>query len=75
MKLLDLNALAAQSCLSKSTLRKYAKSMGMPHYRVSRKILVDPEEFRRWLREFQSASGQNHADLDQMLDRAVLKYK
>lgn len=74
MNLVDLKALSHQIPISVFTLRKFVK-VGMPHYRVGRKILVDPREFEEWLQQFKSGSHQNHGDLDQMLDQALLKYK
>jgi len=51
MKLVDLKVLAKQTSLSVFTFRKYVK-IGMPHYRVGRKILVNPEEFEAWFQQF-----------------------
>ena len=48
MQLIDLKTLANQTSLSVPTLRKYLRQ-GMPHLRLERKILVDPEEARQWL--------------------------
>jgi len=48
MQLVDLKTLAKQTSLSVPTLRKYLRQ-GLPHLRLERKILVDPEEARQWL--------------------------
>ena len=46
-QLVDLKTLSETIMVSVFTLRKYAK-MDMPHYKVGRKILVDPDEFEIW---------------------------
>lgn len=51
MKLIDLKTLAEQTSLSVQTHRKYLKS-GMPHYKVGRKVLVDPDEVAIWFKRF-----------------------
>lgn len=57
MELLDLKALSKQTSLSVFTFRKYVKT-GMPHYRIGRKILIDPKEFETWFQQFKAGSTQ-----------------
>ena len=51
MKLQDLKTLSKEKSISVFTFRKFVK-MGLPHFRIGRKILVNPEEFDTW---FESA--------------------
>ena len=44
MPLVNLRTLSKQYSISVSKLRDLVKT-GLPHYRLGRKILVDPEEF------------------------------
>ena len=73
MKLVDLKALAELTSLSVFTIRKYRK-LGMPHYQVGRKILVDPQEFEAWFQQFKCGCVQSKNNLGQMVDSALEKY-
>ena len=72
MKLVDLKMLAKQTSLSVFTCRKYVK-IGMPHYRVGRKILVDPQEFEAWFKQFKSGSTQARDNLGSLVDETLKK--
>ncbi len=72
MKLIDLKVLAKQTSLSVFTCRKYVK-IGMPHYRVGRKILVDPKEFEEWFQQFKSGSIKVRNDLGYLVDETLKK--
>ena len=75
MKLVDLKELSEHTSLSVYTHRKQVK-MGMPHYRVGRKILVDPEEFEAWFQQFKKAGSTPKSDsLAHLVDDAVRKYR
>ena len=63
----DLKTLSQKKSLSVYTLRKFVKK-GMPHFRVGRKILVNPKEFDAWFEQRFRASA--HAD-DKAIDRLV----
>ena len=70
MKLIDLKALSKQTSLSVSTYRQYLKK-GLPHYRLGRKILIDPEEFELWFRQFHSDTREKPLSLDQLIDDSL----
>ena len=72
MKLVDLKALAERTSLSVFTFRKYVK-IGMPHYRVDRKILVDPQEFEAWFQQFKSGSTKVRDNLGHLVDETLNK--
>lgn len=61
MRYLSLKNLAAEKAMSIFTLRKFIK-IGLPHYRLSRKILVNPEEFDSWFVEHYKMSVQPSGD-------------
>jgi hypothetical protein len=63
----DLKTLSKKKSLSVYTLRNFVKK-GMPHFRVGRKILVNPKEFDAWFEQHFRASA--HAD-DTAIDRLV----
>ncbi|MBC2710627.1 MAG: helix-turn-helix domain-containing protein [Desulfosarcina sp.] len=67
MKLVDLKTLSTSASLSVATLRNYIK-MGMPHYRVRRKILIDLEEFNQWMQQFRNNANQESPDFRQVVD-------
>ena len=73
MKLVDLKALAELTSLSVFTIRKYRK-LGLPHYRVGRKILVDPQEFETWFQQFKCGSVQSKNNLGQLVESTLEKY-
>ncbi len=72
MKLVNLKVLAKQTSLSVFTFRKYVK-IGMPHYRVGRKILVDAEEFEAWFQQFKSGSTKVQDNLGCLVDETLNK--
>ena len=72
MTLVDLKGLSEKYPFSVFTLRKYVK-MGMPHYRVGRKILVDLEEFESWFQQFKSETTQTRDNLGHLVDETLKK--
>ena len=72
MKLVDLKTLAERTSLSVFTIRKYRK-MGMPHYRVGRKILVDLQEFEAWFQMFKAGPTRVGDDLGLFVDETLKK--
>jgi hypothetical protein len=71
MRYFDLKFLSSEVSISVFTLRKFIK-MGLPHFRVGRKILVNPDEFKAWFEEHHRASTEpeNHG-LDQIVSKAI----
>ena len=67
MKLQDLKTLSKEKSISVFTFRKFVK-MGLPHFRLGRKILVNPEEFDTWFEmQFKVSSISHSRDLDQVV--------
>ena len=70
-RLIDLKQLSAQLSLSVPTLRNLIK-IGMPHYRIARKILLNPVEVFQWLeRNFQRSQPGIARELDTIIDNAL----
>lgn len=68
MRYLSLKKVASEKSLSIFTLRKFVRT-GLPHYRLGRKILVDPDEFDGWFAEHYKMSVQPAGnDLGQLVD-------
>jgi hypothetical protein len=68
MKVQDLKTLSKEKSISVFTLRKFVKK-GLPHFRIGRKILVDPEEFDAWFEQCCRASiHDDPKTLDQILE-------
>jgi hypothetical protein len=68
MKLKDLKTLSKEKSLSVFTLRKFVKK-GLPHFRIGRKILVNPEEFDVWFEQCcRAPANGNHKELDQLVE-------
>ena len=73
MKLKDLKTLGKEMSLSVHTLRKFIK-LGMPHYRVGNKFLVDSNEVDPWFaRHFRHETDNNTDDLGSILDDVLSK--
>ena len=71
MELKNLKVVAQEQSLSIHTLRKFAK-MGMPHYRVGRKIFIDQQQFETWFAaQFRGDKDAKHKNLSQIIDEAV----
>jgi hypothetical protein len=50
MEYMDLKELSVAKKFCVGTLRRFLKK-GMPHFRVGRKILVNPDEYDKWFRD------------------------
>ncbi len=73
MKIQDLKTISKEKSISVFTFRKFVK-MGLPHYRLGRKILVDPEEFDGWFKKrFRANQEQIDTDLDQLVQDTFSK--
>lgn len=70
MQFLDLKSLAKRTSLSVSTCRKLIR-MGLPHYRVDRKILVDESEYLVWIQKFKINEQSEPASLDQLIEQTL----
>ena len=73
MTLKDLKALGKEMSLSVHTLRKFIK-LGMPHYRVGNKFLVDSNDVDPWFaRHFRHEADNNTDELGSILDDVLSK--
>lgn len=71
MKYQDLKSLSKETCLSVFKLREFIK-MGLPHFRVGRKILVNPEEYDEWFKKHHRAvSKHENQDVDQIITQVL----
>jgi hypothetical protein len=71
MKLMTLKTVAQEHSISIHTLRKFAR-IGMPHYKVGRKIFVDQQQFESWFAtQFTGDKDGDKKDLAQIVDEAV----
>jgi hypothetical protein len=67
MKLLNLKTLSKEYSISVFTFRKFVK-MGLPHYRVGRKILVNPDDFEEWFEKYKINSISAHYGLNRIME-------
>ena len=75
MKCQDLKTIAKETSISVFTFRKFVK-MGLPHYRVGRKILIDPKEFDVWFTNNYKVRGTPcETDLDQLVQDTLSKFR
>lgn len=70
VQFLDLKSLAERSSLSVSTCRKLIR-MGLPHYRVDRKILVDESEYLGWIQRFKINDQSDPTSLDHLIEQTL----
>ena len=74
MKYQDLKTLSKEKSISVFTFRKFVK-MGLPHYRIGRKILIDPEEFDTWFaKRFRVCKEPCDRDLDRLVQDTLSKF-
>ncbi|MBW2609183.1 MAG: helix-turn-helix domain-containing protein [Deltaproteobacteria bacterium] len=71
MKYQDLKTLSKETSISVFTLRKFIK-MGLPHFKVGGKYLINPEEFNDWFETHHRASSEpENPGLDQIISKAL----
>lgn len=71
MKFQDLKTLSKEYSISIFTFRKFVK-MGLPHYRLGRKILVNPEDFEEWFEKFKTTSKTINSNLERIIEENML---
>jgi hypothetical protein len=64
---LDLNDLVAYTGWGKSTLRRYMKTMSLPHFKLNGKVVVRKTEFDGWIEAFRAIDD----DLDSIVDSTI----
>ena len=74
MEYQDLKFLSKRTCLSVFKLREFIK-MGLPHFRVGRKILVNPKEYDEWFKKHHRAvpKYENH-NVDQIASQILSEF-
>lgn len=71
MNLLTIKNLAAEKSISVSTIRSYLK-LGLPHYKPSRKIYIDPREFDEWFSRFKvKPDSSTPTNIDEIITEAL----
>jgi hypothetical protein len=73
MNLIDLKTLGNEMTLSVYTIRKFIK-MGMPHYKVGNKFLVDSKEVEPWFAQHFRPESKTNNDLDRILNDVLADY-
>lgn len=72
-KYLSLKALANNTGISISSLRKYIKK-GLPHYNTGKKIFVDFNDFSEWFeKKFKQTSDNGQGDLETVIASYLLR--
>ena len=74
-KFIDLKTLSKLNSISVSRIRQLTKQ-GLPHYRVKRKILVDPDEFYLWFdQKFKVKNSIPHDDrIDKIVEETLAEF-
>jgi hypothetical protein len=71
MKYQDLKSPSKWTSISVFTIRKFIK-MGLPHYRIGKKYLVDPDEFKAWFEKNHKVKLEPvNLGLDQIVSNAL----
>ena len=74
MNLIDLKTLGKELSLSVHTIRKFIR-MGMPHFMVGNKFLVDSKEVESWFaQQFRHETNKNSDDLGSILDDVLANH-
>jgi hypothetical protein len=75
MKCQNLKTISKEKSISVFTFRKFVK-MGLPHYRLGRKILIDPEEFDAWFtNHFKVCNKPCETELDRLVQDTLSKFR
>ena len=70
-KFIDLKTLSKLNSISVSKLRQLTKQ-GLPHYKVKRKILVNPDEFYSWFEnKFKVKNSIPHYHIDKIVEETL----
>ncbi len=73
-QLIDLKTLSKLNSISVSKLRQLIKQ-GMPHYKMDRKILIDPDEFFEWFElRFKVKSTQQSNQIDKIVEETLAEF-
>ena len=70
MQLKDIKSLAEEYSISIFTIRRFVK-MGLPHYRLGKKILIKPEDFEEWFERFKVAPQSKQNKLADIVEGAL----
>lgn len=75
MRFVSLKTLSKKHDISVSQIRKFIK-LGLSHYRVRGKILVDPDEFEKWFsNNFKVGSTESLKDIESIVSKIVAEYR
>jgi excisionase family DNA binding protein len=67
----SLAELAEYTGISTYSLRRYMDTLGLPHFRVNRTILVRIDEFEKWMEAKRRLDNAEDACLEAMVDEVV----
>lgn len=67
----SLAELAEYTGISTYTLRRYMDTLGLPHFRINRRILIRIEEFEEWMEEKRRLENAEKASLEAVVDEVV----
>ena len=72
IQFLDLKQLSTVTTIPVPTLREYIK-IGLPHYKINRKIRVKPKEFDEWMQQLRNRTIDNHNNFIDFLNGTLSK--
>ena len=73
-KYYTVNQLAEYSNLSVSTIRRYIKYEGLPHFRINRRILISIDEFDNWMERRRKKQMAEEIDLDHIVQEVKKEF-
>jgi len=75
VRFVSLKTLSKKHDISVSQLRRFIK-LGLSHYRVKGKILVDPDEFEKWFsNEFKVVNEKPIKKIEDIVSNIISEYR
>ena len=66
-----LNQLAKYSNLSVASLRRYIKNEGLPHFKMSKRVLVWVDEFDQWMEKRRKKRETKKEEIDWIVEKVL----
>lgn len=70
-KYYTVEQLAKYTNLSVPTIRRYIRYEGLPHFRINRRILINPDEFDQWMEQHRQQQMAEQTRLDRVVQEVV----
>ena len=70
-----LKQLAKYSSLSVASLRRYIKNEGLPHFKMSKRVLVRVDEFDQWMEQRRKKRETKKEEIDRIVEEVIRDFR